>query len=65
MLAATNQESLTSDGYSSIKWENITPKELIYKWTTLTNDKIDQTISSNKEKTDHEELDQEDFPMID
>jgi hypothetical protein len=65
MLAATNQESLTSDRYSSIKWENITPKELVRKWTTLTNNKIDQTISSDKEKTDHEEPDQEDFPVID
>jgi hypothetical protein len=31
----------------------------------LTNDKIDQTISSDKEKTNHKELDQEDFPVID
>jgi hypothetical protein len=57
MLAATNQESLTSDGYSSIEWENITPEELVRKWTTLTNDEIDQTIGSDKEKTDHEEPD--------
>jgi hypothetical protein len=41
MLAATNQESPTSNEYSSIKWENITPEELIYKWTMLTNNKID------------------------
>jgi hypothetical protein len=65
MLAATNQESLTSDGYSSIKWENITPEELVRKWTTLTNDEIDQTIGSDKEKTNHKEPDQEDFPAID
>jgi hypothetical protein len=31
----------------------------------LTNNEIDRTISSNKEKTDHEEPDQEDFPVID
>jgi hypothetical protein len=31
----------------------------------LTNNEIDQTISSNKEKTNHEEPDQEDFPTID
>jgi hypothetical protein len=31
----------------------------------LTNDEIDRTISSNKEKTNHEEPDQEDFPAID
>jgi hypothetical protein len=41
------------------------PKELVCKWTMLTNNKIDQTISSNKEKTDHKEPDQEDFPAID
>jgi hypothetical protein len=65
MLAATNQESPTSDGYSSIEWENVTPEELVRKWTTLTNNKIDRTIGSDKEKTDHEEPDQEDFPAID
>jgi hypothetical protein len=65
MLAATNQESPTSDGYSSIEWENVTPEELVRKWTTLTNDEIDRTIGSDKEKTDHEEPDQEDFPAID
>jgi hypothetical protein len=65
MLAATNQESPTSDGYSSIEWENVTPEELVRKWTMLTNDEIDRTIGSDKEKTDHEELDQEDFPAID
>jgi hypothetical protein len=31
MLAATNQESPTSNGYSSIKWENVTPEELVHK----------------------------------
>jgi hypothetical protein len=31
----------------------------------LTNDEIDWTIGSDKEKTNHEELDQEDFPTID
>jgi hypothetical protein len=63
--ASTNQESLTSDGYSSIEWENITPEELVRKWMTLTNNKIDWTIGSDKEKTDHKEPDQEDFPTID
>jgi hypothetical protein len=65
MLTATNQELLTSDGYSSIEWENVTPEELVRKWTMLTNDKIDRTIGSDKEKTNHEEPDQEDFPAID
>jgi hypothetical protein len=32
---------------------------------TLTNNEINQTISSNKEKTNHKEPDQEDFPVID
>jgi hypothetical protein len=31
ILTATNQESPTSDGYSSIEWENITPEELVRK----------------------------------
>jgi hypothetical protein len=57
MLAATNQELPTSNGYSSIKWENVTPKELVHKWTMLTNDEIDRTIGSDKEKTDHKEPD--------
>jgi DNA polymerase III sliding clamp (beta) subunit (PCNA family) len=30
-----------------------------------TNDEIDRTIGSDKEKTNHKELDQEDFPAID
>jgi hypothetical protein len=31
----------------------------------LTNNEIDWTISSDKEKTNYEEPDQEDFPAID
>jgi hypothetical protein len=31
MLTATNQESLTNNEYSSIEWENVTPKELVHK----------------------------------
>jgi hypothetical protein len=65
MLTATNQESPTSNGYSSIKWENVMPEELVCKWMMLTNNEIDWTIGSNKEKTNHEEPDQEDFPAID
>jgi hypothetical protein len=37
---------------------------LIHQWMMLTS-KIHQTISSNEKKTNHEEPDQEDFPVID
>ncbi|KAF4221871.1 hypothetical protein CNMCM6457_001567 [Aspergillus fumigatiaffinis] len=65
VLVATNHDSPDSNGYSSIKWENITPEELVHKWTTLTDNEINQTIGSDKRKTDHGEPDQEDFPAID
>jgi hypothetical protein len=37
MLAATNQEPLTSDEESSNEWEDITPEGVIRRLTALTN----------------------------
>jgi hypothetical protein len=64
MLAATNQEPLTSDEESSNKWEDVTPKGVIHRLIALTNG-IYQVISPDLENADHNEPAQEDFPMID
>jgi hypothetical protein len=56
VLTATNQKSLNSNTDSLINWENVTPGGLIHQWTTLTSE-IHWTISSDKKKTNYEELD--------
>jgi hypothetical protein len=64
MLAATNQELLTSNEESSNEWEDIMPEGVIYRLTVLTN-RIHQVISPDLENTDYNEPAQEDFPVID
>jgi hypothetical protein len=64
MLAATNQELLTSNEESSNEWEDIMPEGVIHRLTVLTN-RIHQVISPDLENTNHDEPAQEDFPVID
>jgi hypothetical protein len=64
MLAATNQEPLTSNEESFNEWEDIIPKGVIYRLTALTN-RIHQVISPDLENTDHNKPAQEDSPIID
>jgi hypothetical protein len=64
VLAATNQEPLTSNEESFNKWEDITPEGVIHRLTALTNG-IHQVISPDLENTDHNKPAQEDFPTID
>lgn len=64
VLAATNQESPASNEYNSDEWENVTSEGVIRRLTALNNE-IRQVIGPDLENTDHDELDQEDFPAID
>jgi hypothetical protein len=64
VLAATNQEPLTSDEESSNEWEDVTPEGVIHRLTALTNG-IRQVISPDLENTNHNKPVQKDFPAID
>jgi hypothetical protein len=63
VLTATNQESLTNNKPSPNEWENFTAENYIQRLIMLINERR-QVISPELENTNHNELDQEDFPVI-